>query len=75
MNIQTSDLKEYTENNTGLWKMLCSLGTEICIKLDLVLGISFAVLSKPELHICNKESPWRIGNARLTTNGKEWNMK
>ena len=70
MDIQTSDLKEYTKHNTSLWKMLCSLGTEICIKLDLVLGISFAVLSKPELHICNKQSSWRIGNAKLATNAQ-----
>ena len=69
MDIQTSDLKEYTENDTGLWKMLCSLGTEICIKIDLVLGITFGVLSKPELHIC-KQSSWRIGNAKLATNAQ-----
>ena len=70
MDIQTSDLKKYTENNRGLLKLLASLGTEICIKLDLVLGIPFGVLSKPELHICNKQSSWRIGNARLTTNAQ-----
>ena len=35
MDIQTSDLKEYTKNDTGLLKLLSSLGTEICIKLDL----------------------------------------
>ena len=70
INIQTSDMKEYTKNNTGLWKMLCSLITEICIKIDLVLGITFGVLSIPELHICNKQSSWKIGNARLTTNAQ-----
>ena len=71
MNIQTSDLKKYTGNDTGLLKLLSSLGTEICIKLDLVLGITFGVLSKPELHICNKQSSWRIGNAKLTTIAQE----
>ena len=60
LKIQTSDLVEYASSD--LQKILISLGTEIWIKIDLVLGILYRFLSR--------EVSSRVGEAILTDNVK-----
>ena len=62
LKIQTSDLLEYARGSSNLQKMLTSLGTEIWIKIDLVLCILYRLL--PE------EVSLRVGEAIMTDNAE-----
>ena len=64
--IQTGDLEEYPRNSPAT--MFSFLGEEICIKIDLVLGILFKVLSKQELYINNEDLSWKVEGATWTEN-------
>ena len=72
LDIQTTDILEYARNySPDSVKMLTSLGRKICIKIDLVLSVSFRVLAATNLCIGNREETWTIGDASLTENSSE----
>ena len=63
--MQTSDLEENKNSPATLFSYL---EKEICIKIDLVLGILFKVLRKEELYINHENLSWRVGGATWTEN-------
>ena len=63
--MHTSDLDEYTNSPA---KLFTCLGKEICVKIDLVLGILFKVLRKEELYINHENLCWRVQGATWMEN-------